>query len=370
MASSDSLVEQVSDAEYDRAFDAIEGELSVVLGNVERVEAACATLRHAGVALAVAPRLERLRGLIPLATARVTPAARSLTRLVRDAAAASPHPWALLERLLQSNDPGVPAAVVDDAVALAARGSLVVDGAVVAGLAEAVEREGTALTQPDTLQNIARLLQHLPPIDTDQPSPIVSLLTGARDTAVRRLAARVLDVCGAPPDADLMQRMLGPQAARLLESYLAYTSARHLDLVDLLAGHDVPPLMQSLPRVERQLGPALSREIVASLGWSRANLGLDVTPWAGISLDDSFPLLVTPAEAHLFDGWPSARRVFDRVVVVGLGGTAPDADDTIRSPASSSDGSPGLAAPMSSAASGPTTCATPRCSGTSSTSPR
>ncbi len=337
MASSDSLAAHVSDAECDRAIDAIEAELSVVLGSVERVESACAFLRHAGVAWTARRRQERLRRLVLLANTRVTPAARQVIGLVREAATASRDPWALLEGLLQSNDPGVPSLVLDDAVTLAARGSLVVDGHVAATLAAAVEREGTALTQPESLQKISRLLQHLSPAAANQPSPLVTLLTSACDNAVRRLAARVLDLDGAPPVPDLVRLLLGAEAAALLQPYLAYTSAGHLDLVDLLAGRAEPPLVESLPEVEQRLGHALTRDVIASFGWSRTNLGLDVRSWAGISLDESFPFLVTPAEAHLFDDVPSARRVFDRVVVIGLGGAAAEPGESTQ-PSSTSSG--------------------------------
>jgi hypothetical protein len=336
MAPRSPLHEDVGEAEFDAALGVLEAELRVVFAAANRVEAAGATLRRLGLGRTSPLHLARVLRLVPLATARVTPANAACVTLLRDLAATSPEPWLILRGLLAAPDPAVPPAIVDDALALASRGALLVDDAVLQALARAVERENSPLATRAVLEKIAALLQHAP-ADAGDAGTLLERLTATPNPAVQRLIARVLDLPGVPPDPDTTARILGPGLPDVLASCLEYGRATHLDLVDVRAGGSEPPLATCLPLVHEALGPALTREVIASLGWSRMNLGLEVRPCVGISVNDSLPLLVTPAEASLFDACPDARRAFDRFVILAHGGRPEAAGDVDASPGSASE---------------------------------
>jgi pyruvate,water dikinase len=307
------------------AVAAVEAELRVVFESAERVDAACAALRRAGVSELASSHLMDLRRLAVLAAGRLRSPSHPLIRLLLDVAAAAAAPWTILGALLAARSADVVFATLDLAVTLAASGRLVVDARVVDDLAACHEREGSSLGEPRALETLRTLMLHAP-APAPGADPLVGWLLAAPRGSVRRLVARLLDLRCPVPAPESAARLLGP-GADLLAPYLAFTRATHLDLVQLAAA-GAPPLLQSVPEAERQLGRALTRDVLAALGWSRVNLGLDVRHVVGVSVDGSPPVIVTPAEATLFDTCAGARHVLDRFVVVAHGGSLdPDVCD-------------------------------------------
>ncbi len=135
------------------------------------------------------------------------------------------------------------------------------------------------------------------------------------------MAARVLDRAGEPVGASLRERLLGSDAHDLLAPYLDYTRAGHRDLLDL-AGEDgnPPPCLESIRKAEAACGERLLREVIATLGWSRLNLGIGAVARVAVSVGGSFPLFLTPAEARLLDGFKPARRLDSMILFTAHGG--------------------------------------------------
>ena len=308
---------------FDRALSTIEGELAVVFANAGRVAAACEDLRAAAGSWTDPGHVERVAGLLPLVHKRTGPFLAPVLVLLREAALAAAHPWPLLLGLLASRDEALCARTLEDAAALAASGTLVLDLARVQALAALGEREGSPLLGDACVQILAVVLRHWQPADArDRADPVRALLLDPDQAAVRRLAARVLDLTGKLPDAEVIGAVLAPADATTLSPALAYTRATHLDLVELVSEPGAPaPIAAALCLACAHCGETVVNDLVGEFGWRRVNLGLTVRPCVGVSVDGSLPFLLTPAEARLVDTLPGARRVFDQVLAVGHGGT-------------------------------------------------
>jgi phosphohistidine swiveling domain-containing protein len=308
---------------FDRALSIIEGELAVVFANADRVAAACDGLRVAAGSWTDPGHVERVAGLLTLVHTRTGPFLAPVLALLREAALAAVHPWPLLLGLLASRDEALCARTLEDATALAASGTLVLDLAHVQALAALGEREGSPLLGDACLPALAVLLRHWQPADArDREEPLRALLLDPDQAAVRRLAARVLDLTGKVPDAEVIGAVLAPADAATLSPALAYTRAMHLDLVELVSEPGAPsPIAAALRIACARCGEAVVNDLVGEFGWRRANLGLTVRPCVGVSVDGSLPFLLTPAEARLVDTLPGARRVFEQVLAIGHGGT-------------------------------------------------
>jgi phosphohistidine swiveling domain-containing protein len=238
--------------------------------------------------------------------------------LLEEATVGGEDAWPMIEGMLASRDGGLARRALDLADRLTGSGSLVVDGRAASILAEAVEAEGSALGEPGALATIASILRQGGPEPRD---PVLDLYLNAGEDRVRRLAARLLDLEGQAVPSGLAERMLGAPAHRFLWPYLRFTRASHLDLLCLLPEPGrPPPAIPSLQRAEAICGEKLLREVIAELGWARVNLGIEVQPQVGLSLDGSLPLMVSPAEAPLLESCGQARRTSSQYLFVAHGG--------------------------------------------------
>ena len=171
------------------------------------------------------------------------------------------------------------------------------------------------------LHRVATLLgSHLDTADQASDPREVLLFHGPSD-ALRRLAARSLDTAGVPVPEWRLVRVLGPAAADRLGGLLQYTRATHQDLVDLTPdGPLTDTLVQQLGHALQTLGPTALGDVIGQLGWSAVSRGIAVEHRLGVSIDGSFPFLVTPDEAELLATCGTARRVWERRLVVAHGG--------------------------------------------------
>jgi pyruvate, water dikinase len=300
--------------------ESIAAEFDVAMGRPEKVRADCAQLREQQARPPTAPDVERLRPLTALLRQRMGPIAEPLFDFLEEQAAASDDPWPLVEGLLRSRDAALVRRALGAAERLAESRSLAVDRRVVQFLAEQVEETGSPLGEAEALATIARLLRRA---GVEPRDPVLSLYLEPAGDRIRGLAARLLDLDGQPAPAALTEALLGPEAHAFLAPYLRYTRATHRDLLHLQPDPAAPPpALASLRQAEAAAGEALLRQVIAELGWARVNLGLEVRPQVGVSLDGSLPLMVSPAEAPLLEAIEGARRTSEPWVFVAHGGRA------------------------------------------------
>ncbi len=275
----------------------------------ERVAALCARLR---AALHEPPEPAPLLALAPVLTERGGAAAAPVFDLLTSLAPRLADPWPLCVALLRSRDPRFAVRALGLLAEVAGDGRPPGDDALRL-LSERADAEGDPLGTPEALRVVARLMV----------SP-EAVLFSRRDFAVRRLAARVLDLSGEPTPPETARRFLGEEAAAFFAPYLAYTRAGHLDLLRLRPDPDAPPpALDPFRRAEAECGADLLRALVAETGWGRVNLSVAARRQAGFSVAGSVPLFVPPAAASLLAGLPGVRETGECVVVLAHGGEGP-----------------------------------------------
>ncbi len=298
---------------------AITCEFELVMGRPERAGEYCSRLRHELSQPLTAEEQEQLATLTGLLSLKAGPLAAPLFELLAHAAASCENPWPLLAGLLAARDPDLARRALDLTAQLAESGALSVSRKVAAFLAERLETEGSILAEPLALQMIARILRRLPP-DGGHADPVLDLYRRAGAGPLSRLAARLLDLDGQPVPDQLAAELLSPAAHSVLRPYLDYTCATHIDLLHLVPERgQPPPVLPSLRQAEAVCGAELVREVIATLGWQRLNLGLEVREVIGLSIAGSIPVLVSPAEASLIESCMQARRVWDSCLFIAEG---------------------------------------------------
>ncbi len=314
----------------DAAIDVFVAESSSFLPHLDRVEAACSALRTLRGSWQTPSGAIAFARLFPVLSRRAGAVATAAFGLLEEFASAQADPWTTLARLLAVDD-GDLARRALDAVSRAALGGAIDPGnAVLPAIADAVDSVSSSLTGDGELRSIRSILASLTGARGDVETPQSRrareecLLAGGSTLAIRRLAARLLDLDGELAREDLVRRLLGIDGHGLLAPLLQFTRATHQDLLHARVLVDSPGGLESIRRAEGAWGEAKLREIVAALGWSRMNRGLEIRAMEGVSVAGSFPLVLSQTEAALFDGCPDARRAFDRLVVVAIGGQADD----------------------------------------------
>ncbi|MGE5200071.1 MAG: hypothetical protein ACM3H9_10555, partial [Rhodospirillaceae bacterium] len=204
----------------------IESQFSIYLPNPERVTAACDVLRReAGDAMAAAPP-DWLGRLLPLPAKRTGPTVVPLFEWMEETAGLVPDPSPLLSAMLGAQDGALQLRAVRALAQAADAGRVDVGPSMLETLAGMVEREGSELSTEAGLRDIERVLAHA--------AGAGEWLVQRMSPAVQRLAARVLDLDGAPPSDEVVRRVLGDEAAALLAPYLMFTRATHIDVMALV----------------------------------------------------------------------------------------------------------------------------------------
>lgn len=326
---------------------AIESEFLTVLGRVEKVEAACASLRRAteeSGAFLPSPCVLRLASLL---AARQGPPAVALFRFLREQVPRCADPAPPVRSLLLARDPGVRLESVKLVLDLLHTDRLTVSMELARALAEALEAGEGIEPGAGPLEAIHGVLGGLPPpmqrvpgkqaragqasgpgaaaAEGDDGDSVAALWADASPQSLRRLAARLLDRSGEPVPASRAARLLGADAFAFLSPYLSYTRASHLDLLHLSpAPGELSPGFHSLEAAEGVLGRKLLGDLIGRLGWSRVTWGVEAYPVHGVAVEGSWPFIVEPPEADLLLACGGARRVWKRFLVVVHGGSGPD----------------------------------------------
>jgi hypothetical protein len=303
------------------AFDAIAAELALISGDPQRVDAACAVLASGPAAWVLPTVVSRFQQLASAATHSPRALTARLASLLCEVAASSENPWAILSPLVSSGDPSVCRTSLECLRQLVAGGRLALGPALFEALGTAVHDGPDALRAPAALEDIRAVLDAAPP---GGPSLLDVYLTSPHLPS-RRLAARLLDLDSTLPSTGTVASLLGVELAALLEPYFAYTRATHLDLAEFAFGdRDRPALAEDLRSAAGLAGPALMREVFGELGWKAVNCGLTAAPVRLVSVWDSFPLLLEPAQARLLEGCPGVKCLGDRLVFTALGSDPQD----------------------------------------------
>ncbi len=307
-------------------------QFKVVMGKPERVAEGCNLLKFRLSHPPNASQTDPLQVLLPLLAEHSWPLAEPLFDLFEEVARTSHDPWPFLQGLLASADDDGARRSLDLLLERIHDGGLGVDRRMIRYLADLCEIPGKPIGRADRLPGLASIVRSFSSAETTfATDPALALFLTEQAGSVRRLAARILDLDGEPVSMGRAERILGQEALVFLAPYLAYTRTTHLDLLSMLPWPgEIPPFLPSLRSAEAVLGEALLREIIADLGWSRINLGLDVRPCTRVTVGNLLPLFLSPSEAALFERCGSARRSGDSFLVVAHGTAPSEGRETTR----------------------------------------
>jgi phosphohistidine swiveling domain-containing protein len=288
----------------------IAAEFEVAMGSPERVRAACFRLREQLGSSPSSSDLDFLNGLLPLLSTRVGAVVIPVFDMCDEFSQTVDDPWPLLEVMLAVRDGKLLLRALKRALALTEAGSFPVGLRASRFLAAQVEKEGSLLKEPEYFAVVGKIIQHFSGSPcSGREDPVTSLYLKEDDSRLRRLAARIMDLNGDPASDELAKKILGRKAHQFLAPYLAFTRATHAELLCLVPiPGEPPPALAALRKTEAFCGKRLLREVIAELGWTCVNFGLEVRKFISITIGGSFPLMVFPGEEHIFETIEGSRR--------------------------------------------------------------
>lgn len=312
--------------------ESITAELDVAMGSAERVRAACVQLRQQLTSPPTPSDIEHICLLIPLLNKRMGSIVKPLFDLFDDLSLTADDPWPLLEGMLAARDRKLVWRALKRLLYLVESGLVSVDLRVARFFAGRVEMEGCPLGEPEWLATVGKIIQQLTLTGPEaHQNPIMALYLQEKDIKQRRMATRLMDLQGEPAPFDLAGEMLGREVYQFLSPYLAFTRATHLDLIHLVPVSGVPPSsLPSLQRAEALCGNRLLREVIAELGWERINFGLDVRKYISVSIGNSFPFMLSSAEASILKTIKEAHSMGECWLFVGHGGVEDEGREVVR----------------------------------------
>lgn len=297
-------------------------EFEVAMGSPERVREVCARLRQRLGNPPTPSDVEQLRRSFCYLPTRSGSIVSPLFELLEESTAASKDPWPLLEGMLAVRDGSLICQAMNRILQLSAAGKFSLDDRAVRWFAEKAETEGCPIAEPKQLALLADIFRspRLPHPESGR-DPVVDIFLNEKDGKLRRLAARLLDVEGEPAPPYLSKQILGETAFQFMAQYLAFTRATHLDLLHLVPiPGEPPPSLPGLETAEDLCGPQLLRQVVSELGWERLAFGLETRRYTSVTIGNSFPLMVFPSEASLFNNVEEARRTGESFLFIAHGG--------------------------------------------------
>ncbi len=304
----------------------IEEQLALISPRPGAVADACAALDQDLLAAADPPRADAVaRRLARLLHTCRGDGATTLFDWLLPKLTHTDDPSGLAAELLAAREPALQRRAMDEVVDCWERRELTLPPALARQLAAAARSaDDDDITTADLarLREIAAWLGRRVEDADSWTDPREALLCNGQGEELRQLAARALDGAGIPvPEARLV-RVLGAEAADRLGGLLQYTRATHRDLVDLTPdGPLSDDLVEQLCEAKRALGPTALGAVIGALGWSAVSRGIMVEHRLGVSVDGSYPFLVTPEEADLLAACGTVRQVWDRSLVVAHGAT-------------------------------------------------
>ena len=303
----------------DKALRALRSEFSVSMMSAVRVEAACDFLRRDFGWCISLEGVGRLSQLLWIVEKRSGMAVGVFVEFVREVAVGCVSPWVLLRGLLHARSVEHVEAAVDDMLSLAEDSRLAIGDEVVGQLSRLLEEREELCRSADFLAKLGVLIRcggGAPGEDA-----VEQLFMDSTDPRVRYVAALILD--GEQQAAPLVsaRRLFDTRSYDVLNKYLTFTRATHVDLLHLVPYPDQrAAAAESIWRTERLCGESLTREVIGVLGWEKVNYGLFASEQVGVSVSGSFPLVLRGDEVALLSGYEGCRQEFRRYVFVAHGG--------------------------------------------------
>ena len=258
--------------------------------------------------------------LFPLLQKRSGPVAEHLFATLAGMAMVQSKSRPFIEAMLSARDRTLVIKALEIATILVEKGTLNVTHAFIEFIALRVATDNTVFDASEATQKISILIRkYKPGSKFRQKDPVLALYLEEENLELRRLAARILDEEENEIRHELMATVLGNEMASFFAPYFYFTSAGHMDLLNLQ-----PDAMNSLKsdftHAKEIMGDKLLCDIISKTGWDRLNLGIQVQAISGVTIGNSLPFAASDFEAFLLSRSGLADHVSKQYLIITCGG--------------------------------------------------
>lgn len=304
-----------------KLIQSLQQQLDVVMVRPDRVAADCAALVTLLSESPPEQDIISLHSLLPHLSRRSGDVVIPLFDMLDHFSTISSDPWPLLEGLLLSQDPALAQRALERISERTQAGRLIVNRTVMRAVAARVEAVEYGCTEEPPILRAAEQLVRLWQEADEQNSNVLRLFLHDEEWSIRHLTGRILDSTGEPVPLSTCAALLGQDSLEVLHPYFTYSRISYLDLLALASSPSLGSIPGYFREAERIMGPALLRDVVSAVGWSRLNLGIHVRPIVRVSLGPAVPMNCDPSEAALLQSCGATCRP-DRTWMIVTHGTS------------------------------------------------
>ncbi len=313
---------KMTDSNNDHLIRSIIAKLNLILAKPDQVQKDCDKLRLLIKNTLPGSVLTNLEPLFPLLQKRSGPIAGHIFSFLEETSKTCLDPLPYIKAMLSSRDKKLALRALKYAVQLAEKEDLIINRAFIQFLARRMSMEKTPFTKTEAILNIILLIKYYDPEKGfHYTDPLLILYLEEDNMEIRRLAARLLDESVKTVKQDVAETILGKKEYAFFSPYLVYTRATH---TDFLCFPSEPGVLASLQNdfisTKEIIGNRLLNELIATLGWSRLNLGFQVQALTGVTIDGSPPFMVSESEALLLGKCKGAKRTSIKYLIIACGG--------------------------------------------------
>ena len=309
-----------SDRRISSLLKTIAEEMDLIMGNEEQVATCCDRFRDLVRFPPSTPDMDHLKKLARLFANHDGTVSGPVFTLLAEMTAAVKKPWPLLDIMLGVEDEELQSQSLELTCKLINTGSLSVTDDVLGTLASLFSVEEGLAADAEAARRLTKSLRgHFKRKSRRHGDPLVALIIKEKRTSVRMFLAGLLDGEGARVSAISSRLLLGPAIQTVLKPFLDYTDAGYMDHLAICGVDQGATVSASLEKAAEEFGPKAVREVLALVGWERANLGIRFQRFVKIEIQGSLPLMVSPQQALLFSGLKEAVVGDSCVVAVAQG---------------------------------------------------
>jgi len=290
-----------SDRRISSLLNTIAEEMDLIRGDEEQVAACCDRFRDlVGLSPSVSGigHLEKLARLFADHDGTVS---GPVFTLLADMAVEMKRPWPLLNIMLGVEDEELQGQSLELTRKLIDAGLVPVADDVLRTLASIFSDEEGLASDAEVTRSLTKTLRgYFKKRSRRKGDPLVDLIIKEKRTQVPMFLAGLLDGEGARVSAMSSRLLLGPAIQTVLKPYLDYTDAGYVDHLAIRGNDQGAAVSASLEKAAEEFGEKAVREVLALVGWERANLGIRFQRFVKVGIPGSLPLMVFPQQALLF----------------------------------------------------------------------
>ncbi|MCK9996956.1 MAG: hypothetical protein KAH56_11835, partial [Candidatus Krumholzibacteria bacterium] len=230
------------------------------------------------------------------------------------------RPWPLLDTMLGVEDEELQGQTLELICKLIDTDRLTITDDVLGTLASIFSVEEDLASDAEVTRRLTKALRrYFKKRGRRKGDPLVALIIKEKRTSVRMFLAGLLDGEGTRVSTISSRLLLGPATQTVLKPYLDFTDAGYVDHLAIRGIDQGATVSASLETAAEEFGEKAVRDVLALVGWERANLGIRFERFLKVGIPGSLPLMVSPQQALLFSGMREVTVGDSCVVAVAQG---------------------------------------------------